>query len=235
MTVMHFPPGDYRFLASPGRPFSSGVIADEGMTLVRATFRRPRPLEEGLTAAQRHVESLSRPVTAIAAFELRSPKQFTPEGFDAFNAPYVERLGKVGLTAEPDQPTARTNVASTMVPVSEPSVYAFTYTVPEANAGPAFRMSGSPETRRTGPDEDKLRSIIETLSERMAELGVDWEMATAINLYSAELPLAGMDEELARSFGEGSLHGVTWYPSLPPVQELRFELDVRRVSQELFL
>lgn len=235
MAVIHFQPGNYQFLAAPGRPFSSGVIADEGMTLVRATFRRPRALEEGLTAAQRHVESRSRPVTAIAAFELRSPGQFTQEGFDAFNARYVERLSAVGLTAEPNQPTARTNVAPAVAGVAEPSVYAFTYTAPEPDAGPAFRMSGSPEIRRTGPDDDKIRSIIETLSERMAELGVSWEMSTAINLYSSELPLAGMEEELARSFGEASLHGVTWYPSLPPVQNLRFELDARRVSQELVL
>jgi hypothetical protein len=211
------------------------VIADEGMALVRATFRRTRPLEEGLTAAQRHVESRGRPATAIAAFELRSPTPFTPDGFDAFNAQYVERLRMMGLIAEPDQPTARTNVAPTVVPVAEPSVYAFTYTVPESDAGPAFRMSGSAETRRTGPDDDKIRSIIEELSERMAELGVGWEMATAINLYASELPPAGMGEELARSFAEGSVHGVTWYPSLPPVQDLRFELDVRRVSQELLL
>ena len=90
-------------------------------------------------------------------------------------------------------------------------------------------MSGSAETRRTGPDDDRLRSIIETLSAWMAELGVGWEMATAINLYASDLPPVGMANELARSFGEGSLHGVTWYPSLPPVQDLRFELDVRRV------
>lgn len=235
MAVVHFAAGDYRFLAAPGRPFSGGVIADQGMTLVRATFRRPRPLEEGLTAAQRHVESHGRPVTAIAAFELRSPAPFTPEGFDAFNAPYVERLRTVGLTAEPNQPTARTNVAPTTVAVGEPSVHAFTYTGPASDAGPAFRMSGSAETRRTGSDDDRLRSIVETLSAWMAELGVGWEMATAINLYASDLPAAGMANELARSFGEGSLHGIKWYPSLPPVQDLRFELDVRRVSQELIL
>lgn len=235
MAVLHFQAGNYRFLAAPGRPFSSGVIADEGMTLVRATFRRLRPLEEGLTAAQRHVESRGRPVTAIAAFELRSPAQFTQEGFDAFNARYVERLRSVGVTAEPNQPTARTNVAPTVGTVAEPSVQAFTYTVPAPDAEPAFRMSGSPEVRPDGSDADKVLSIIETLAARMAELGVSWEMATAINFYSSQLPPAGLEAELGRSFGEASLHGVTWYPSLPPVQGLRFELDVRRVSQELIL
>jgi hypothetical protein len=235
MAVIHFLAGNYRFLAAPGRPFSSGVIADEGMTLVRATFQRLRPLEEGLTAAQRHVESRGRPVTALASFELRSPRQFTQEGFDAFNTGYVERLSKLGLTCGPDQPTARTNVAPTVGTVAEPSVHAFTYTAPESDAGPAFRMSGSAETRQDGADTDKLRSIVETLSARMVELGAGWEMATAISLYCSELPPVAMGEELARSFAEGSLHGVTWYPSLPPVQGLRFELDVRRVSQELIL
>lgn len=235
MTVTRFPAGNYRFLAAPGRPFSSGVVAEEGMTLVRATFARPLPLEQGLRAARSHVEAVGRPVTAIAAFELRSPRPLTQEGFNSFNVGYVGRLREMGLTAEPDQPTARTNVAPAVDGIAEATVYAFTYTAPSSVSGPYFRMSGSAETRRSGPDDDRIRSIIETLAERMAELGVEWGMATAINLYGAAVPSSELQAEMLRAFGDAALHGLTWYSSLPPVENLRFELDARRVGSEISL
>ena len=235
MTVTHFPAGNYRFLAAPGRPFSSGVVADDGYALVRATFDTPLPLGQGLEAARRHVEAAGRPVTAIGAFELRSPRPFTQEGFDSFNVGYVERLAGYGLTAVPDQPTARTNVAPTIPGIGEPSVYSFTYTVPGDDLRPQFRLSGSAETRRTGDDVDRLRSIIETLAARMAELGVAWELSTVIHLYGATPPPSGFEAEFVSAFGRAALHGVTWFPSLPPVEGLHFELDARRVATEIVL
>jgi hypothetical protein len=239
VTVTHFSAGDYRFLAAPGRPFSSGVVAEVGFDLVHARFFRPLPLEAGLEAAARHVESTGRPVTAIAAFELRIPRPFSEEGFAEFNAGYVRRLERMGLTAQPDLPTGRTNVAPIFDVVSEPSVYAFTYTVPapaqEPGDRPAFRLSGSAETRRDGPLEDRFRSVVETLTGRLAELGVRWEDSTAINLYAAAQAPREVEADMVAAFGLAALHGITWMPALPPVTGLQFEIDARRVGSELIL
>jgi hypothetical protein len=71
--LSHFAAGSYRFVAAPGRPFSSGIVADPGFDLVHAVFFRPVPLAAGLEAARGHVESAGRPLTALAAFELRIP------------------------------------------------------------------------------------------------------------------------------------------------------------------
>ncbi|HLH29011.1 MAG TPA: hypothetical protein VKW77_08840, partial [Acidimicrobiales bacterium] len=178
MAIASVPEGSYRFLAAPGRPFSSGVIADEGFDLVRAVLLRPLPLEEGLEAARRQLEAADRPISAICGLELRSPRPLSRPEFDGFNAAYVRLLRAMGLTEGADPPAARTNVVPAFKGPSAPSLYAFSYTVPGHRPEPGFRLSGVAETRPEATPEDRLRSIVETLEARMAELGVGWESAT---------------------------------------------------------
>lgn len=232
--LSHFPAGDYRFLPAPGAPFSHGVLADPGFVLVRAVFRRPPPLERGIEEARRHVEAAGRPATAIGAFELRIPEPLTPAGFDAFNGPYVERLAAVGLTIDGQQPSARTNVAPVGGGVTEPSVFAFTYTVPaRGRPGTAFRLSGAVPTTREGPAVDQLRSIVRELDGRLAGLGAGWPDATAVALYGpAAAPAAAAD--LVDDLGP-VLQGIVWFPSWPPIRGVQFEIDVRAVGTELVL
>lgn len=234
LVLSTFAPGSYRFLAVPGGPFSAGVVADAGFDLVHATFFRPVPLEQGLDAAARHLEAAGRPVTALAAFELRIPEPFSRQGFDAFNAPYKQRMAEMGLTSGADMVTARTNVSPTVAGVDEPSVHAFTYTVPgRGRQEPAFRLSGTTETR-PGSAAERLRSIVEELERRMAEFGVAWEDSTAINVYGAEAAAAALPEVLP-SFGAAGLHGLVWLPSRPPIAEADFEIDARGVGTEIVL
>jgi hypothetical protein len=231
--LSHFAAGSYRFVAAPGRPFSSGIVADPGFDLVHAVFFRPVPLAAGLEAARGHVESAGRPLTALAAFELRIPVPLSREGFDAFNEPYVERMAALGLRSGDDWVTARTNVAPTTAAVSEPSLYAFTYTVPGGSRPqPAFRLSGATETRHDGSPADRLRSIVEALARPMGELGVSWEASTAINVYGASGAPA---DEVAAAFGLAALHGITWFPSLPPLRDYEFEIDARGVRTEIVI
>jgi hypothetical protein len=234
--VSHFTSGSYRPLLAPGRPFSHGIVADSGFDLVHAVFARPVPLEQGLQATARHVEAAGRPVTAIAAFELRIPEPLSGQGFDAFNAPYMQRMAAMGLTADGEMVTARTNVAPSIAGVTVASVYAFTYTVPgRGRAAPAFRLSGATESRRDGTPTDKLRSIVEELQGRMAELGVGWEDSTAINVYGPDAAAAGALPEVLPAFGAAGLHGLTWFPSRPPISDAEFEIDARGVGTEIVL
>jgi hypothetical protein len=231
--LSHFAAGSYRFVASPGRPFSPGIVADPGFDLVHAVFFRPVPLAAGLENARLHVEAAGRPAAALAAFELRIPEPLSSEGFDAFNEPYVEHMAALGLRSGDGSVTARTNVSPTTVPPSEPSLYAFTYTVPGGNRPlPAFRLSGAAETRSDGSAADRVRSILDALARPMGELGVTWEAATAINLYGASV--APFDE-VASGFGPAALHGATWFPSVPPLRDLEFEIDVRGVGTEVVI
>lgn len=232
--LSHFAPGSYRYLAAPGGPFSGGIVADAGFDLVHAVFARPVPLEAGLDAAARHVEAAGRPPTSLAAFELRIPEPLSRQGFTAFNAPYVQRMAAMGLANGSDMVTARTNVAPTVPGVSAPSVYAFTYTVPgRGRPGPAFRLSGATETRE-GSAADRLRSIVEALAGRLAELGVSWDDANAINVYG-DAAATGALSDVLPAFGAAALHGLVWMPSLPPISDFAFEIDARGVGTEILL
>lgn len=231
MPILHFAPGNYRSLTSPGRPFSDAIVADPGYDLVRATFTTPQPLEAGFPAARRVVEAAGRPVTALAGFELRIPDVLSPEGFAAFNGPYVEGMKEFGLVGDEGLlVTTRTNVAPTAARVTEPSLFSFTYTVPRSGAaGTAFRLSGAPESRQDGTPNELLQSIVDVLDTKLEALGVSWDQATAVSLYA---PTCELDDATLARFGAAGLRGVRWYPSLPPVTNLRYEIDAHGVGTE---
>lgn len=228
--LTQFAPGNYRALTSPGHPFSDGIVADAGYDLVRAVFSRPRPLHEGLDAARRHVEAAGRPATALAGFELRIPEPLTSEGFAAFNGPYVERMTELGLSTGEALVATRTNVAPTVAGVTEPSLLAFTYTVPGASGrGAAYRLSGATETRSDGTTAERLRSIVDVLDGKLGELGATWDQATAVTVYGAECDL---DAATLARLGAAGLRGVRWYPSRPPIVGVGFEIDAHSVATE---
>lgn len=231
--LSHFAPGGYRFLVGHRAPFSLAILADPGLDLVHATFLFPVPLWEGLQAARRHVEAAGRPVVAIGGFELRIPEPLSRDGFDAFNAPYLERLAGMGLASGDGPVAARTNVTPTVAGVREPVLHAFTYTVPSGGrSGPAFRLSGATEPAAEGPADERLRAIVRVLEGRMAELHVGWQDATAVNVYGAEI---GARPDLAAALGPAALRGITWFPSLPPIRDYLFEIDVRAAGTEIVL
>ena len=231
--LAHNRSGNYRFLAAEGRPFSGGAVADEGYDLVHARFTRPLLLEAGLAAASRQVAAAGRPVHAIAGFELRIPKPLTKAAFDSFNQRYVTSLRRLGLEVDGLMPAARTNVAAVVRGVSEPSVYAVSYSIPGHRAGPAFVLSGAPEEE--GSDTaTKLDSIMRVLTGRLGELGVSWDDATAIQLYGVD-DFQGLVAEKVLKRTDGAVLGIQWFPSLPPIEGLKLEIDVRSAGTELVL
>jgi hypothetical protein len=226
--------GNYRFLGAPGRPFSGGAAADPGFDLVHAVFERPLPLDKALEAAARHLRDVSRPAQAIAGFELRVPAPLTTSGFDEFNRGYVERLTSMGLVVDGMLPAARTNVAAAVSGVSEPSVYAMHYTAPGDRGRPAYVMSGVPE-EKPGDIESMLVSMMRVLTQRMGELGVSWEDATKIQLYGIDDVQGQLVPHVLRQLGPAAVHGIHWFPSLPPIEGLKLEIDVRSAGTELVL
>lgn len=228
--LTQFAPGNYRSLTKPGRPFSDGIVADPGYDLVRAVFARPRPLYEGLDAASRIVQAAGRPATALVGFELRLPEALSAEGFAAFNGPYVERMTSLGLSTGEGLVATRTNVAPTVGGITEPSLLAFSYTVPSTGRrATAFRLSGATETRSDGTTAERLRSIVDVLDGHLAELQTSWDEATAITVYGAACDL---DAATLAHFGAAGLRGVRWYPSLPPIVGIGFEIDAHSVGTE---
>ena len=207
-------------------------MADDGYDLVHARFARPIALAAGLAAAARHVAAAGRTVHSIAGFELRISEPLTGSGFDNFNRDYVGRLKGMGLEVDGLLPAARTNVAAVVGGVSEPSVYAVSYTVSSARAACAFVLSGVPE-EEPGDAATMLSSIMRVLSSRLEEIGASWSDATAIQLYGVEDFQGQLVEHVLSRSGPAAVHGVHWFPSLPPIVGLKLEIDVRSAGLEL--
>ena len=250
------PSGNYAFL-SGSATFSSGAIAAPGYVMVRATFFRPVPVAQAFERMEQHLKSLGRPMAAVAGIELRSPKPFSFESFGAFNKTYIDLLQKYGLQLDGKGMAARSNLAPEPLDVapSEPTVYAFLYTVPGEATRPQFVTAGSGELRPAsenvgGAPRDAIVRVGETSADAMREkaiycmnavgaeltgLGVTWADCTGVNIYTVHSVETYLLEDIVKPIGAASIHGVHWYFTRPPIEEIEFEVDARGVSQEIIL
>ena len=244
-----FRPGGFRYVR--GRfQYSGGVAAEPGFAIERARFHRPVPLEEGFRHIESYLAGIGRSTTAFCACELRSPGQFSEEGFVAFNRAYVQTLERWGIFEDDENPVARSNVCPDIRPPREPSFHAFSYTVAveNGNAPPveSFVIAGSGEAPEgpgeykeriirlgeTAPDamREKARYVLEAMELRMSALGLAWSDATVTQVYTV-CDVHGFlaDEIVDRG---AAPDGVTWTYARPPVEGLAFEMDVRAVPVE---
>ncbi len=244
--VETFQAGNYRFITHAFQ-YSGGVEALPGYAIERVRFVRPLKLAEGFAAAEAHMARLGRPPSAFCACELRSPGQFTDQGFIDFNRHYVQQLAAWGIFHDDVNPVARSNVCPEIDPPSEPSFYAFSYTVPGGAGGFVIAGSGEaggaegpygPRIIRLGDTSpagmrDKARFVLRAMEERMGALDKGWADVTETQLYTIfEIHPHFADEYIRRGAAPG---GLTWHYARPPVQGLDYEVDVRGVSKELVL
>lgn len=243
-----FDPGGYRYVRGPFQ-YSGGVAAEPGFAIERVRFRSPVPLVEGFRRIGAHLDSIGRPPVAFCACELRSPAPFTEQGFIDFNRIYVGTLERWGIFRNDENPVARSNVCPEIAPPSEPSFYAFSYTVPAdglLSAATSFVVAGSGEApeghgtyeeriiRRGETSADALREkasyVLGAMEARMGALGFGWDGATATHAYTVhDLHPFLAEEILGRGAAPG---GLTWHFARPPVVDLEYEMDVRSVPVE---
>jgi len=141
------PAGGYA--AAPGwLQYSRGVRALPGHAIVRVRFQSPVPLDAGFTRIAAWLRDQGRPLTSLCACELRSPGQFTEDGFRTFNLRYAETLRDWGVMQGDANPVARSNVIPPVAAPQEPSFYAFCYAALAPGAAPSFVAAAS---RSRGP------------------------------------------------------------------------------------
>jgi hypothetical protein len=240
-----FPAGNYRFIPALFQ-YSSGVAADSGFAIERVRFDRPKPLAEGFAEVAKYIGAAGRPLTSFCACELRSPAAFTEDGFRSFNQHYVKTLAEWGLFDGTVNPVARSNVCPEIDPPAEPSFYAFSFTRPSPAATPSFVIAGSAEARGgagsyperitryrdLSPDglKEKVRFTVGQMESRLATFGCGWSDTTAAQAYSVHDFHGVMADELVRRGAVRS--GLTWHFARPPVIDLEYEMDCRRVTRE---
>jgi len=240
-----FSAGGYRFI--PGVfQYSGGVAALAGHAIERVRFRAPVPLQQGFAQIERLIGQAGRPLTSFCACELRSPAQFSEQGFRAFNESYVVTLEKWGLFDGKLNPVARSNVCPLIDPPAEPSLHAFSFAVPATDAAPTFVIAGSGEAREGGASyrerivryretsadamREKARYVLGEMERRLAALGFTWRDTTATQVYTVQdLHPFMADEIMRRGAARG---GLTWHFARPPVEGLEYEMDCRAVGRE---
>jgi hypothetical protein len=245
MSVLFFPDGNYRYVKGVFQ-YSAGVAAEPGFEIERVRFAAPLSLIDGVNAIKDHLDDLNRPLTALCACELRSPRPMSEGGFAEFNRQYVEHLVRLKIFRDGLNPIARTNVCPEINAPSEPCLYAFSYTVPARNGRETFIVAGSgeaPEGKSNYRDHiicpgdhstmglrTKARWVLGEMERRMSALGFGWANATGMHLYTVHDVHPFLAEEIISRTNPQS--GLSWHFARPPVCELDYEMDVRAVSCE---
>jgi hypothetical protein len=243
-----FAAGNYRFIPAVFQ-YSSGAVANPGFEIERVRFDHLLPLAEGFAQIAKYIQAAGRPLTSFCACELRSPAAFTEDGFRAFNQHYVKTLAEWGLFDGSVNPVARSNVCPEIDPPAEPSFYAFSFTRPGSRATPSFVIAGGAEARGgagsyperivryrdMSPEawKAKVRFTVGLMEDRLAEFGFGWRDTTAAQAYTVHDFHPVIVDELVRRGATRS--GLTWHFARPPVVDLEFEMDCRRVMRELVI
>jgi len=248
MTTQPFAAGNYRFIPAVFQ-YSSGAAADAGYEIERVRFDRLLPLADGFAAASKYIKEAGRPLTSFCACELRSPAAFTEDGFRKFNEHYVKTLAEWGVYDGKTNPVARSNVCPEIDPPPEPSFYAFSFTRVAAHATPTFVIAGGAELRGGAgsyPErivryrdvsaegmKEKVRFTAREMESRMEAFGFGWKDTTAVQAYTVHDFHPVIADELVR---RGALRsGLTWHFARPPVIDLEYEMDCRRVAREVLI
>ncbi|MCL4765688.1 MAG: hypothetical protein KJZ80_05615 [Hyphomicrobiaceae bacterium] len=246
--TVEFRAGGYRHI--PGVfQYSAGVAARAGFEIVHARFRTPLPLARGFERIAEHLAAERRPLTAFCACELRSPAPFTEAGFRAFNEVYVGTLSAWGIFKDEVNPVARSNVCPAVAPPAEPALYAFSYTVPAADAGPTAVIAGSgevPEGHATYRDHvirlgdltpdglrEKARWVLGEMERRLRMAGLTWSGVTATQVYTVHDLHPFLADAIVAS--GAAAHGLTWHYCRPPIVDVEYEMDCRAVRRELVI
>ncbi len=246
--VIEFAPGGYRYIKGVFQ-YSAGVSALPGFAIERVRLTNAVPLAEGFALVESHLASLGRPMTAFCACELRSPEPFSEQGFVDFNRHYVGTLERWGLFKDETNPVARTNVCPEFAKPAEPSLHAFSYTIPMETTRGSFIIAGGGEAREgAGPYQnnivrlgdlsqdalvEKVRYVMTAMDGRLSALGFGWSDALSVQAYTVHDIGFLIAQEVIRKSAPTS--GVVWNYSRPPVVNIEFEMDVRGAAREVAL
>ncbi len=240
--------GGYSFLKGIA-PYSAGAVAMPGFQIEHARLAKPVAIGAGFEQVDTHLKAIGRSPRTLCGMELRSPRPFTFQGFNDFNAGYVKHLEKRDILVDGLNPVARTNVAPEIDSASEPVIFAFSYTVPVRVAFHTFVVAGAGELPegsldpheivRHGEDTpealaEKARFVLGLMNSRLRGLGATWDEATRVNVYTVHDIGPLFAKTIVPQVGNAR-QGVTWHYTRPPITGIEYEMDVRGYAREVVL
>lgn len=245
--MIQHPAGDYSFV--PGiAPYSCGVIAQPGFEIVHVTLKTMIDWRSGFDCIAETLKQEHRPQTALCAVSLRSPVPFTFEGFAAFNAEYAKVLQSWNVFVNGVNPIARTNIVPETRPPETPSLYGFAFTRPcQSDLPTTFVVAGAGELPEGVLNRESIHHlgnvtpeglvgkagfVMDLMSRRLHLLGTNWSAVTRTNVYTVHSMDRIVTEVLEPRTDLASRHGLNWFFSRPPIEEIEFEMDVRGVRTE---
>lgn len=224
-------------------------MANADFEIERARMAEPLPIAKAFVRMDAHLKRLGRPPQALCGMELRSPRPFTFEGFNEFNAGYVRFLKERDLLVSGVNPVARTNVAPELAAPSEPVVYAFSYTIPASAASRSFIVAGAGELPEGSLDPndvvrqgefspgaltEKANFVLGLMDGRVHGLGVAWNEVTAVDVYTVH-DIGPLLASLILPRTGNAPHGISWHYTRPPIANIEYEMDVRGCAREIVL
>jgi hypothetical protein len=242
-TMMVHATGTYRYL--PDIPaYSSGVAAQPGYEIIGLRFDRPLPVAEGFARLDEECAARSLPASSLVGIDLRSPAPFAFNGFDSFNSTYRTLLAERGLLEGEVNPVARTNVSPVRSAPGQPVLLsAFIVQKASGAGGTDFVVAGGAEldgplqpdaiVARGDTSDDgltrKAAHVVEEMRARLAGLGLEPESPTQVDVYTAhEIP--GLTALLVDRLPAVRRCGFVRWVARPPITDVEFEMDLRRVS-----
>lgn len=242
-TLLENDAGGYRVLPA-GSVFCGGVVPHEGREIVHALVAPWVPLREAWAFVQAHLQTCKLPMQALCGMELRMPEQLSVQGFRDFNAPYVEQLRKHRLVIGNYSAVCRTNVVPASDKPQEAVLHAFSYCAPAQGRGATFCISGTADIDERGrivAEGDvssagmrkRMQHCVDAISLRLAQLELDWSMATHVDLCVAR-DVDDLIGELMVPALKGALRrGLRVHHARPPIVGTEVELECRGVLREL--
>jgi hypothetical protein len=77
---------------------------------------------------------------------------------------------------------------------------------------------------------EKAKWVLQEMERRMSAFSGDWSQTTAVQLYTVQDVYSLLESELGK---RGVFrNGLTWHFNRPPVVDLEYEMDCRRVHIE---
>jgi len=135
-------------------------------------------------------------------------------------------------------------------PPTEPSLYAFSYTVRSNTKRKTLVVAGAGELPEGSLDphdvvrpgesspaaiQEKMRFVIGLMEGRLRGLGMSWSDVTVSQIYTVHDIHPFLETELLILQKKGGAHGLTWHYSWPPITSIECEMDLRACATELVI